>query len=106
MDLPEILLRHTVTVEPYRGTESWGQPTYAAAYEVACFVDNKRRLVRAADGHEVVSETTVYAPLDTDCPVDSRVTLASDGRQARVLDVKRRDGGGMPTPDHLEIVLI
>lgn len=106
MNLPEFLLRHEVTIEPYVGPDSWSNPQYGFPVTVRCFVDNKRRLVRTPDGQEIVSESTVYAPLDTDCPPNSRVTLPPDGRIARVIDAKRRDGGGLPTPDHLEIMLI
>jgi hypothetical protein len=42
------------------------------------------------------------------CPVGSRVTLdagAPHERQATVITAARHDGGGLPTPDHLEVTL-
>ena len=100
--VPAWLLRHEVTVEPYEGEGPFGAQ-YGPAATVACFVDDKRRLVRSPAGEEVVSESTFYAALDTVCPVDSRVTV--NGRVTTVLVASRRDGGGLPTPDHLEVAL-
>ncbi|MGH3323259.1 MAG: hypothetical protein ACRDOV_02370, partial [Streptomyces sp.] len=79
-------------------------PVYGAAVPVRCFRDDKRRLVRGLDGSEVVSETTLYMRLVEVCPVGSRVTL-DDGRVTTVITSARRDGGGLPTPDHLEVTL-
>ena len=100
--VPPFLLRHTVTVEPYEGEGPFG-PQFGTAVTVRCFVDDKRRLVRNPTGDEVVSESTFYAPLNTVCPAHSRVTV--NGRQTTVLAASRRDGGGLPTPDHLEVAL-
>ncbi|MEU3162899.1 hypothetical protein [Streptosporangium sp. NPDC006930] len=100
--LPDELLVHTVLVEPAQGEGPFGME-YGEQVPVRCFVDDKRRLVRAATGAEVVSESTFYAPLDTVCPVDSRVTV--NGRTTTVLASSRRDGGGLPVPDHLEVAL-
>lgn len=104
MDIPALLLRHQVTIEAYAGADSFGNRLFSAAVTVTCFVDDKRQLVRASTGEEVISESTVIAPLATVCPVNSQVTLP-DGRKARVLQALRRDGGGLPVPDHLEILL-
>ncbi|TYB50238.1 hypothetical protein FXF51_56780 [Nonomuraea sp. PA05] len=98
--LPPFLLRHTVIVEPFEGNGPIG-PEYGEQTVVRCFVEEKRRLVRDAAGVEVVSETTIYAPLDTVCPAESRVTV--NGRATVVIVSARRDGGGLPTPDHLEV---
>lgn len=100
--IPAWLLRHTVVVEPYLGAGATG-PIYGPPVEVRCFVDDKRRLVRAPDTSEVVSETTVYCPLGTTAPPESRVQV--HGRIATVIQALRRDGGGLPTPDHLELAL-
>ncbi|OUC99319.1 hypothetical protein [Streptosporangium minutum] len=100
--LPAWLLVHQVLVEPAEGEGPFG-PEYGDAVTVRCFVDEKRRLVRDAEGSEVVSETTVYMPLDTACPTGSRVT--ANGRTTTVITSSRRDGGGLPVPDHLEVAL-
>lgn len=101
-DLPVFLLRHSVLIEPFEGEGPYG-PEYGEQTAVACFVDEKRRLVRDAQGAEVVSETTFYALLDTVCPPGSRVVV--NGRTTYAITSSRRDGGGLPVPDHLEVSL-
>ncbi|MEV4457014.1 hypothetical protein [Microbispora sp. NPDC049633] len=102
--IPAFLLRHTVTIRPLLGEGSFGPKHGDPVTVPRCFVDEKRRLVRGPTGSEVVSEATVYAPRGTVCPVGSLVTLPS-GRKASALAVGDLDGGGLPTPDHLEIAL-
>jgi hypothetical protein len=101
VDLPEFLLQHTVTVEPWEGSGGYGD-IWGAPFDLQCFVEDKRRLVRAADGSEVVSETTVYANRGPSIPNRSRITLPS-GRQPLVITVSDHDGGALPVPSHLEI---
>lgn len=102
--VPGWLLRHTVSVEAAAGEGPHG-PRYAAAATVECFRDDKRRLVRGKDGSRVTSDTTLYMKPDATCPVGSRVTL-DDGRVCTAITSMRRDGGGLPTPDHREVVLL
>lgn len=97
------LEQHTITVEPYFGDAGRG-PTYGPAAEVKCFLDQKTRLVRDATGRQVTSSSTAYCVLDTTAPVESRVTLP-DGRKTFVIAALRRDGGRLPTPNHLEVQL-
>jgi hypothetical protein len=101
--IPGALLRHTAEVTPYLGEGAYG-PIYGEARTVPCFVDDRRRLVRSGSGDEAVSETTVYCRLDEDIPAESRVTV--NGRDTTVISVSRMDGGGLPTPDHLELALV
>ncbi|WP_329622922.1 hypothetical protein OG357_22935 [Streptomyces sp. NBC_01255] len=101
--LPSFLLGHSVTVEPYLGRTSVG-PRYGPAVTVQCFVDEQTRTVRDPNGREVVSSSTFYARPGLDCPPDSRVTLPS-GRKTSVIVRLERSGGGMPTPDHVEVQL-
>lgn len=102
MRVPRWLLRHEIVVEPYLGQGGNG-PTYGPAVTVRCFRDDARKLVRDAAGEQVVSETTCYCPPATVAPPLSRVTVA--GKTAYVITAKARDGGGLPTPDHLEVNL-
>lgn len=102
--IPRWLLRHTVTVEAYQGDSAYG-PVYGPPAAVRCFVEDGAKLIRNDQGHEVVSTARLYARLDTTtAPAQSRVTLPS-GRTATVITAHRRDGGGLPTPDHLEVAL-
>ncbi|MFE7273040.1 hypothetical protein [Streptomyces sp. NPDC057623] len=104
MKLPGMWLRHTVIVEPYEGNSAVG-PLYGEPVTVRCFLEEKNRLVRAPDGREVTSSSTIYCRLDAvDAPPESKVTL-SDGRQTTVIDQARHDGGGLPLPDHIEVQL-
>lgn len=100
--IPPMLLRHTAEVEPFEGDGPFG-PEYGMPVTVRCFVDDRIQKVLDDTGAEVVAQGVIYMPLTTVCPVGSRVTV--NGRQAQVLAALRRDGGGFPTPDHLEVAL-
>lgn len=103
MRLPGWLQRHEVTVEAYLGDSAYG-PQYDDPATVRCMIDDRRHLVRNANGDEVTSETTLYVGnLDANIPPESRVTV--NGRTTTVLSVSRHDGAGLPTPDHLEIAV-
>jgi hypothetical protein len=101
--IPGWLLRHTVTVEAYEGEGAHG-PVYAAGVSVRALVRPQTRMVRAADGREVVSSSSAFARRGLTAPPGSRVTLP-DGRTTTVIAFLDQDGGGLPTPDHVEIQL-
>ncbi|GAA2037363.1 hypothetical protein GCM10009740_31450 [Terrabacter terrae] len=93
----------TVTVRTKTGSGANGD-IFSAPIDRAVFLEDSRRLVRNANGEQVVSETTLYADpgdLDAFAP-DSKVTLP--GRTARVLLAKPRIIGD-PDVDHLEVTL-
>jgi len=94
------MMPHTVTVQLYQG-HSPHSPAYALGVAVRCFVEERRRLVRDRDGREVMSETTLYMPLDTPMAAESRVTV--NGRVTTVIIAARQDGAGMPVPSHLQV---
>ncbi|MFJ8146045.1 hypothetical protein ACIQ6R_13325 [Streptomyces sp. NPDC096048] len=101
--VPGWLLRHRITIEPYKGDSSTG-PVYGPPVEVRAFVDEQTRAVVSAGGEQVTSSSTAYARPGTKAPPLSRVTLPS-GRTTKVIAALPRDGGGLPTPDHVEIQL-
>ncbi|MET9729671.1 hypothetical protein ABZZ79_03090 [Streptomyces sp. NPDC006458] len=103
MRIPRWLMRHEITVEAYDGESSTG-PLYGAPATVRCFLDEETRMVRSPGGEQTTSTSTAYADLDTTVLAQSRVTL-QDGRITTVIAVKRRNGRGLQTPDHLEIQL-
>lgn len=103
VSIPGGLLRHVVTVEPYLGQTANG-PKYGPGVAVRGFLDQQTREVRNPAGEVVVSSGTFLCRLATVAPPESRVTLP-DGRRGRVIAALRRDGGGLPTPDHLELQL-
>lgn len=96
-------LDELVLLETYLGDGARG-PKYAVGFNITCFVEDSRRLVRASSGEEVISETTLYTDLANanDISPDSKVTV--NGRTALVLLVKRHVIGD-PDVDHLEVVL-
>ncbi|MFG3349500.1 hypothetical protein ACGF1Z_31135 [Streptomyces sp. NPDC048018] len=104
MKLPGIWLRHQVVVEPYLGIGPSG-PRYGPATTIRAWVEEKTRLVRSPEGDEVTSSSTFYARLGPTLPPKSRVLLPS-GRRTTVIAALRYDGGGLPTPDHLEVQLV
>ncbi|MFB7908114.1 hypothetical protein ACFC1T_16915 [Kitasatospora sp. NPDC056076] len=98
-------MRHRVTVEAYLGDSAYG-PRYGPPQPgIRCFLDDQTRLVRAKDGREVTSTSTAYCLPGAVVPAGSRVTLPS-GRQTTVIATLTRDGGGLPTPDHVEVQLV
>lgn len=109
MDVTDLLDMHgagfTLVIEPYRGQSPSGGPVYGPPVEVyPCWVDERRRIVRATTGETLTLSATAFAALDTHCPVNSRVRLPS-GRSTVALTTARRDGGGFDVPEHLEIGL-
>ncbi|MGH3834097.1 MAG: hypothetical protein ACRDSF_00115 [Pseudonocardiaceae bacterium] len=89
-------------MEPFEGNFSHG-PKYGEAFTYRCFVDDGRTLQLDKDGAEVVSSARAFGNLIDGILVESRVTV--NGKTTYVIDVKRREGKGLPTPDHLEIIL-
>lgn len=104
--MPGFLLRHEVIVEPYEGDSANG-PLYGTPVTVRCFLEEKRRMVRNKEGEQVLSGATFYCRLDAiaDAPPQSLVTLPG-GRQSEVITQAPHNGGGLPTPDHLEVSLV
>lgn len=99
---------HTTDVQRFTGAGAEGDEWEPVHEGLSCFISDKRRLVRAPTGEQVISETTVLYPKTTlDIPVDSLITLPAlfGGRTSTVLSVSRHDGGGLPTPDHLEVAI-
>ncbi|MEU8023758.1 hypothetical protein AB0B88_16235 [Micromonospora haikouensis] len=101
--LPAFLLRHKVTVRPYLGT--WGQ--YGPPVE-GIRVAKAEKLGTATTQAGVVRYATVTLVGRPDVfplvPEGSRITLP-DGREGYAQAVALHDGGGLPTPDHVEIGL-
>lgn len=104
--IPTWVWVHTVAVEPLLGTGGHGE-VYGEAVTYDCLVDNTARLVRQPDGREVVAATQVFLPAGTSAPpVGSRATLPAPwSRTTAVISVADRDGGGLPTPDHVHLGL-
>jgi len=103
---------HTATVETYAGSGAYGDVYNAPVLHSplntppdGVFAEAKRRLVRAKDGQEVVSETTLYmAPAQGALYVpDSRVTVG--GKVSYVITQNVNDAPGLDLPEHAAVTL-
>ncbi|NMM84310.1 hypothetical protein B2J88_08045 [Rhodococcus sp. SRB_17] len=111
--LAAIWFRFPITVERHAGEGPFG-PTFeepdsgTPEKPLLGKVTAKRKLVRAADGTEVISEARVSLPAGTALiPVDSLVRLPPEfgGRTAQVLaDQLHHDGSGL-TPNFYSVDL-
>lgn len=98
----------TATVEVFLYQDGSGVEHYDVAAVLPCFREARRRLVMdtaTGKGAQTMSEATVYLPTGTTCPVHSRVTLTDGAGPREVMQVLDRNGTGLPTPDHLEVLL-
>lgn len=102
MALPARKRTHTITVEPFTGDGPFGA-VYGPAVQVTCRIDETQQLVRASDGEEVTSSSTVFCDLDVVIPAGSRVTV--NGRTTTVLALSTFDTGGRSRLDHKEAAL-
>jgi len=99
----------TAIIEPFLYLDGSGVEHYGPAVTVGCVSDARRRLVldtSTGKGAQITSDSTVYLPTGTVCPVHSRVTLTDGAGQRQVVQVLDNSGGGLPTPDHLEVLLV
>ncbi|MBP2522270.1 hypothetical protein J3A74_001378 [Rhodococcus sp. PvP104] len=96
-----------VSVQRHAGEGPY-EPAFDPAVTVLGKITTKRKLVKAADGSEAISEARVSLPVGTALiPVDSLVTLPPEfgGRTAQVLaDQLHHDGSGL-TPNFYSIDL-
>lgn len=105
------LFNQSVSVETRTGAGAYGD-VFATATSVPCFISEQTRLVRDQSAAEVVSTTTLYAPL-TASPAatpaagqfapGSRVTV--NGRVAFVISTARQDSAGPARIHHTAVHL-
>jgi len=104
-ELDEFMV-HTTSVRTLTGTGGMGS-TFAAPVTVACFIDDKRRLVRAPDASQVVSESALYDVDLTHAGIyqpGSEVDVPS-GRTATIITTAVHTSGDLDLPDHIEVAL-
>ncbi|AGP56824.1 hypothetical protein [Streptomyces rapamycinicus] len=103
MRVPDALLRHRVTVEPYLGDTAYG-PTYGPPVPNvrALVAATVRQVRRASDGREVVSTAQVITAPGLTCPPGSRVTLP-DGRMTTAIATAEHTAPGLPVPACTEV---
>lgn len=96
---------HTVSVRDI--TAGGMGSSYGSARSLAAEVLDEQRLVRAADGAEVVSSTRVTVAVDAAVAPGSLVTVwagTAAEREATVLAVQQ-DVNDLPLPSHLVLFL-
>ena len=100
-----VLFVHTASVETWLGAGAYGD-TYAAPVSVAGLLDDGVVLVRTGTSEQLEQKSIFYAALSDAAKFvpDSRVTV--NGRAAWVSAVRRRDGGSLGLPDHVEVDLV
>ncbi|MEU3710490.1 hypothetical protein [Streptomyces catenulae] len=100
--MPGWLLRHRIAIEPYLGDTAYGPSFGPQVVDVPALVDESPRMVRGADGREVLATATVIAAPDLHCPPGSRITLP-DGRTTTALTVAHHTAPGLPVPANTEV---
>jgi hypothetical protein len=93
---------HTCTIRAYIGEGAKGAQ-YGTAVTEKCRLNEARRFAPAAGASEVLAETVIYMRAAAVCPARSKVTV--NGREWTVVRSVPRNGGTLPTPAHLEVVL-
>ena len=96
MQLPQGFLPHTVTVRPFTGSGGLGA-SYGAEFTVPAMVEEGARLVRDADGSEVVSTARVHCAFGVAAPVGSKVTVWAGTDLERTSEVIAAGGSDHPT---------
>ncbi|WP_073846169.1 hypothetical protein [Amycolatopsis sp. CB00013] len=106
LTMPAFLLPHAVTVKPYTGTGAYGT-AFGRPFTVRrAYVEDRRRLVRATDGAETISETTVITRPGPAVPAGSEVTVWPGTPAERTATVITSSTFDHPSaPAHLEITL-
>lgn len=101
MKLPPILFQSEVQVKPPAGETAYG-PITGPAVAVKCRVIRRRRLVKATEGEDLISNATIQA--DADEPIELGAEITLDGEVLTAVEVLKPAGlNGQPT--HLEVLL-
>lgn len=93
---------HTVPVQTFQGAGPTGD-TYAASVDCHGFLDDGVVRVQGPTGEQLVQKSIWYGPL-SDAPLfvlESRLVI--NGRSCQVTALRRRDGGTLGLPDHIEV---
>lgn len=84
-------MAQVVEIEPQTGRDGYNKPTFGPAVKYQARVSGKQRMVKAADGRDVVASQTIYLGDSIDVSVNDQITLP-DGyspRQPNILSVSR-----------------
>lgn len=99
--------RHEVRIERFAGGGPRGDQ-FDPVFTALAAIDDRTKQVVDGNGSEAASQTTVVLPRPVGfIPPGSKVTLPAThgGRTSFVIACRVADGGGQPTPDHVEVNL-
>ena len=71
------MMSSTASVAPRSGMDGYGKPTYGTAVSYKAHLSRKRRLVRGANGQEVVSDQALYLATGDNIQPTGKVTLST-----------------------------
>jgi len=105
-DIAEFFV-HTGTVKTFQGESGYGVDQYSAPATKAGFLDGAQKLVRDANGEQVVASATWYTdPADIALyALDSLVSVLNL-TDAHVIAVASMTSGSLDLPDHLAVSLV
>lgn len=89
-DLKELFL-HSITIEPFAGTDEWGNKSWGAGVSYPARVRNTRKKVLNPTGGDIVSETIVYVDTVAEIGMYDRLTLPAgfEPNQPEIIKVIR-----------------
>lgn len=91
---------HTIQVETWLGATGYGADTFAAPQNVVGFLSGTQKLVRAANGDEVVSASQFYTDIAKQSLFMPNSRVTANGAVSRVISANANDSAGL-LPDHL-----
>lgn len=80
------LMTQTVTIAPFSSNNAYGEPSFGTAVSYSARVVNKPKMIRNAQGKEVVSMAQTWLYGSPTVTPDDRITLP-DGTQPPILYV-------------------
>lgn len=104
--LPEKFTPHVVAVRDLQSAGGMGR-TYADERPVSGFANDEQKLVRGADGAEVLSTSQVTVNFDEEIPIGSLVTVwagSPSAREATVVAISRNHHPTLPSYQTLLLV--
>jgi len=101
--IPSALFCHMATIKEYKNDGPYG-PIYDDPYDVRCYFEKKRELVRDSTGQEIVSSARAFMPPSYEPPPKSIVTF--EGEDYEVITSARFDNPlAHAKPHHTEVTL-
>lgn len=92
MKVPRGLLNQTADIKIFEGATGLG-PKYGPLQTVRCRIENRRTMVRDADGNEVLSETRLFFyPESPATEMTPESVVIVDGYQRTIISVDKQFG--------------